>query len=188
MCWCDTVPQTLTKIVGCHRFQYRVTVPQTLTKIVDSQKMTVSNHIHNLVHAETVYRQWWGVVSPELPTYTFWATLLWMYNVLKVVGKNKNKNVYNLSLQQLFTETWYTHANTYRKQFPSPSRLVMTFKTTALVWHSVPQLGSTTHNCSELCPIQTFVWQLVTSVCWSVQVSNVIGQFTPWNLIGRFPF
>ena len=61
-------------------FQYRPTVPQMLTKIVDCQKTTV---IDNLVPAETVYRQWWGVVSPELPTYTFWATILWMCEVLK---------------------------------------------------------------------------------------------------------
>ena len=64
---------------------------------------------------------------------------------------------------------------------PLPSRLVMTLVTTVLVWRSVPRLGSMTPTCSEWCPIQTFVWLLETSVCWSAQVSNVIGQFPDWS-------
>ena len=125
-----------------------------------------------------------GVNSSDLPTYTFWATILWCWKLLWW-KKTKNKIVYlrNSCLHKPDIHMLILH----NKHFPSPSRHVMTFKTTALVWRSVPRLGSTTQTCSELCPIQTFVWQLVTSVCWNVQVSNVIGQFTPWNLIGQFP-
>ena len=116
-----------------------------------------------------------------------WKLIYW--------GKNQTK------IFLLFTKTWYAHANTLQNNLPLPpppsllpspllpnSRLVMTLETTALVWRSVPLLGSTTPTCSELCPIQSFVWLLETSVCWSAQVSNVIGQFSPWILIGQVFF
>ena len=128
--------------------------------------------------------QWWG------QRFRFTNLHILSYNIMVlkvvVVEKNKNKIVYSLSAV-VYMKPNIHMLILHNKQFPSPSRHVMTFKTTARVWRSVPRLGSTTPTCSELCPIQTFVWQLVTSACWSVQVSNVIGQFTPWNLIGQFP-
>jgi len=58
--------------------------------------------------------------------------------------------------------------------WPFHFRHVMTFRTTALVWHSAHPPWSTTRTSSRSYPTQTTDWQLETSVWSSVQVSRFV--------------
>ena len=101
--------------------------------------------------------------------------LLWQIFIANSSWCTLFTNLYCISSIPIDFENNSIRQDTYTllTQFP---RLVMTLRTTVLVWPSVPRLWSMTQTCFEQCPTQTTVWLLETSVCCSARVSDHMGQ------------
>ena len=101
--------------------------------------------------------------------------LLWQIFIANSSWCTLFTNLYCISSIPIDFENNFIRQDMYTllTQFP---RLVMTLRTTVLVWPSVPRLWSMTQTCFEQCPTQTTVWLLETSVCCSARVSDYMGQ------------